>query len=349
MALPPMNFQFHDIAAISVWSDAPFARAFFEAEYGYHRLYPSGHVDVSPPDQLPRIFLDFRLDTQPPAGFTRHAHKLLARWGYRLAMAPGKVDIRIYGNEMSVPMAHHMLAHPSLRWLSAGSGTLLLHAGAVAKNGKSLIFTGKGGAGKTTTTSLVLACGEEWQLHADDYVFLRPGPQSLAYMTRSHLYRDLLKWVPEVGARLTGWERARLEIFGLVRKYSREYLKWPVRLDLQHLWLGKSIADQATPAAILLLERADVVAPGLIPIDHLESTINDLLEMNFGEAGHFLTLLKKAGQLDEAWLAAWKEAERALMTKILADVPAYRLVLPYSQAVKDVQTTLMPILENLVS
>jgi hypothetical protein len=139
------------------------------------------------------------------------------------------------------------------------------------------------------------------------------------------------------------------EIFGLVRKYSHEYLKWPVRLDLQHLWSGKSIANQATPAAILLLERADVAAPKLIPVDHPGSTINDLLEMNFGEAGHFLALLKKAGQLDEVWLAAWKESERALMMKTLADVPAYRLALPYSQAVKDVQTTLMPILENLAS
>jgi len=340
MALPPQVFQFHDIAAVEVWSDSPFARTFFEAEYGYHR------VD-GPQAGLPHAFLDFRVDTTPPEGFTRHVHKLLARWGYRLTIRPGDIDIRVYGNRTAVSMVHHMLVHPSLRWLAAGGGTLLLHAGAVAKNGKSLIFTGKGGAGKTTTTSLVLASSPDWQLHADDYVFLR-GRRSKAYVTRSHLYRDLLKWVPEIGARLTPWERIRLEFLGAVRKYSGERLKWAVRLGPERLWPGKTIADTAAPAAILLLERADVSRPELIPVDDLNGTVNDLLEMNFGEARHFLTLLQKTGTLDEQWLATWKETERTLLTNLLNEIPAYRLVLPFSQSADEVKATLLPILEKLV-
>jgi hypothetical protein len=342
MTLPPLVFQFHDIATVETRSDAPFVRDFFEAEYGYHRS-----AEVLLPHS--KISLDFRLDSAPPQDFTRHTHKFLARWGYRLAIQPGEVDIRVYGNRTAVSMVHHMLVHPSLRWLAAGGGTLLLHAGAVAKNGKSLIFTGKGGAGKTTTTSLILASGPDWQLHADDYVFLRPGPKSLAYVTRSHLYRDLLKWVPEVGARLTPWERIRLEFFGALRKYSGERIKWPVRLGPQRLWPQKTIADTAVPAAILLLERADVSAPQLIPIDDLPGTVDDLLEMNFGEARHFLALLKKAGQLDESWLASWKETERNLLVKMLSEVSTYRLALPFAQSAADVKATLVPVLENLVS
>ena len=348
MALPPQIFQFHDIAVVEVWSDSPFARAFFEAEYGYHR------VD-GPPDGLPHAFLDFRLvprffaglDSAPPEGFTRHVHKLLARWGYRLTINPGEINIRVYGNRVAVSMVHHMLVHPSLRWLAASSGTLLLHAGVVAKNGKSLIFAGTGGAGKTTTTSLILASGNDWQLHADDYVFLGGG-QSKAYVTRSHLYRDLLKWVPEIGARLTPWERTRLEFLGAVRKYSGERLKWAVRLGPERLWPGKAIADTATPVAILLLERAEVPAPELIPVDDLRGTANDLLEMNFSEARHFLTLLQKAGGLDEKWLATWKDTEHTLLAKLLTEIPAYRLVLPFSQSADNVKATLLPILENLV-
>jgi len=341
VASPAQVFQFHDIAAVEVRSASPFVRAFFDAEYGYHR------VD-EPQTGLPHAFLDFRLDSASPEGFTRHVHKLLARWNYQLTINPGEIDIRVYGNRVAVSMVHHMLVHPSLRWLAAGNGTLLLHAGAVAKNGKSLIFTGKGGAGKTTTTSLILASGDNWQLHADDYVFLCGG-QSQAYVTRSHLYRDLLKWVPEIGARLTPWERIRLEFLGLVRKYSGERLKWAVRFGPERLWPGKAIADSATPAAILLLERADVRSPELLPVNDLEETGNDLIEMNFGEARHFLTLLRKAGTLHEPWLAAWKETERTLLTKIMAQTPTYRLVLPFSQSAEAVKTTLLPILERLVS
>ena len=340
MNSPALVFQFHDIATVEVRTDSEFAQDFFTAEYGYHRVN-------APQAGLPRAILEFQLAATAPDGFTRHAHKLLARWAYRVTCKPGEIDLQVYGNRTAVSMVHHMLVHPSLRWLAAGGGTLLLHAGAVAKNGKSLIFTGKGGAGKTTTTSLVLASGPEWQIHADDYVFLRSG-QSLAYVTRSHLYRDLLKWVPEIGTRLTAWERARLELLGAIRKYSGERLKWAVRLGPERLWPGKALAQTATPAAILLLERAEISTPELIPVTDPSGAANDLLEMNFGEARHFLNLLKKAGALDEQWLAAWKASELALLLKILAETPVYRLVLPFSQSSQDVKSTLLPLLEKLV-
>jgi hypothetical protein len=333
-------FQFHDIAAVDVQSDAPFAQDFFSAEYGYHKV-------ASAPDSLPRISIDFRMNAAAPQDYTRHAHKLIARWAYRLAISPEKVEIRAYGNQPAVPMVHHMLVHPSLRWLSANGGTLLLHAGAVARNGKSLIFTGKGGAGKTTTTSLVLASSPEWLLHADDYVFIRPGRESLAYVTRSHLYLSLLKWVPLVGTRLSGWERTRLEFFGRLREWSGERIKWPVRLGPEQLWPDRQIANLATPAGILLLERGD--SAQLIPVDDLSSAAADLLEMNFGEAGHFLHLLEKSGKLDSAWLEAWKQTELGLMNKILNTIPTYRLVLPRSNDATEVQRQMLPILEKLVS
>ena len=339
--MSPQVFRFHDIAAVAVSSDSAFVNQFFEAEYGYHR------VDGAPPPSLPLATLDFSLNGTPPAYFTHHIHKLLARWDYRIALQPGRVDLRVVGSRAAVAMVHHMLVHPSLRWLAANQGTLLLHAGAVAKQGKSLIFTGKGGAGKTTTTSLVLSAGQGWQIHADDYIFLTPQ-RSLAYVTRSHLYRDLLNWVPEVRERLTPWERVRLEFFGALRKYSREGLKWPVRLSPQRLWPGTPIADTALPAGILLLERADVSSPALKPVASLDETTADLLEMNFGEARHFLTLLRKAGSLDERWLADWKDQEHNLLSSILRSTPLHRLVLPFSQSARGVQASLMPLLDDLL-
>jgi hypothetical protein len=349
MTLPAQVFQFHDVAAVTVRSDAPFARDFFEAEYGYHQVENLSQV-------VPQVSLNFQLASAAPEGYIRHTHKLLARWSYQFKLQPGQVNLRVYGNRAAVSMVHHMLVHPSLRWLAANRGTLLLHAGAVAKNDKSLIITGKGGAGKTTTTSLVLAAGRGWQIHADDYVFLG-ADQSKAYVTRSHLYRDLQMWVPEIRERLTPWERVRLESFGALRQYTREGIKWPVRLSPQRLWPGKLIANSATPAAILLLERGDVAQPGLLPVQNLNETGNDLLEMNFGEARHFLSLLQKAvlsgsspfipGSFED-WLAAWKETERNLIDSLLQKTPAYRLVLPFSQTATGAQASLLPLLDELV-
>lgn len=345
---PLQVFQFHDIAAVEVQSDSPFVRSFFDAEYGYHRV-----EKVS--NGTPLAFLDFRLDSSPPNGYARNVHKLFARWGYQLTINPGEIDINVFGNKPSVSMVHHMLVHPSLRWLAAGGGTLLLHAGAVVKNGKSLILTGKGGVGKTTTTSLILASGgrpgemtpqNKWQIHADDYVFL-DGGQSKAYVTRSHLYSNLIKWIPEIGDRLTPWERIWLMFFGAVRKYSGENIKWAVRLSPKRLWPGIPIADTAIPAAILLLDRTDASTPKLVPVGQLHMAVNDLLEMNFGEAQHFLRLLQKNKMLDIQWLEAWKDTERNLLIKLLAETPIYRLMVPFSQSSQEVKATLLPLLEKL--
>ncbi len=351
MALPPQVFQFHNIATVCVESDSPFTRAFFEAEYGYHRT-------KQPTENLPHVSLDFRQDSKAPQAFTQHNHKLLARWGYHLTIKPGDIEIRVYGNRAAVSMIHHMLVHPSLRCLAANSGSLLLHAGAVAKNNKSLVFTGKGGAGKTTTTSLILAADQGWQIHADDYVFLQDNPVdssnpagnilSRAYVTRSHLYRDLQNWVPAVRTRLTAWERVRLEFFGALRKYTREGIKWPVRLSPERLWPGISIADTAVPVGLILLERADIPHPELFPIQNLDQTTEDLLEMNFGEARHFLSLLKKAGALDADWLKEWKATEHSLLANLVRKIPVYRLVLPYSQSASGTQASLLPVLDQLV-
>jgi len=335
-------FQFDDVAAVEVRTDAPFARGFFGDEYAFHR------VNI-PRIDLPLAVLDFQLGASAPAGFTRHTHKVLARWAYRIGFQPGRVEISAYGNRFAVPMVHHMLLHPTLRWLAAGAGTLLLHAGAVVKNGKSVIFTGEGGAGKTTTTSLALASGG-WQVHADDYVFLHPEKSaaiSRAYVTRSHLYLNLLRWVPQVAARLTPWERIRLEFFGRLRAWSGERLKWPVRVAANRLWPDAPVALQATPAALVLLERGD--SPALIAMTDLPGVVETLLQMNFGEARHFLALLEKSENFDPAWLESWRETERGLLTQLTRQISVYRLVLPRSNDAEAVRASLLPALEQMVA
>lgn len=353
MTLVKTTFRFHDIAFVEVVTDIPFVQSFFDAEYGYHRIEPvnqSNDTNQNKQDQkadMPCVTLDFRLNSHNPKGYTFHSHKILARWSYKINIGSGNIYIDAYGNRIAVSMVHHMLVHPSLRWLACNNGTLLLHSGAVSKNNKSLIFTGKGGTGKTTTTSLILSQNQGWQVHADDYVFINKK-QSQAYVTRSHLYRDLEKWVPEVKEILSPSERIRLEIFGALRKYTRKGIKWPVRVHPKRLWPNTSIADTASLAAILLLERKDIEKPSLFPISDLDGAANDLLEMNFGEARHFIHLLQEAGSLDDNWLSEWKRTEGLLITNILKTVPAYRLVMPITQIANTTNIGLLPLLDELI-
>ncbi len=347
-------FKFHDIATIRILSDSAFANTFFTAEYKYHHSaqpLPETKENVlqtlEPFELLPHLDFEFHQNTSAPKGFTRTSHKILARWSYRIDISPATINIQVNGNQPSVSMVHHMLVHSSLRYLACQNQNLLLHAGAVVKNNKSLIFTGKGGTGKTTITSLILAADRGWQIHADDYIFLGNG-QSKAYITRSHLYRDLKRWIPRITSCLTWWEKLRLEIFGEIRKDSHDRIKWPVRIEPLRLWPKASIADTAKPAALFLLEREDISRPSVIRLNDLDEITESLAEMNFGEAHHYINLLQKSGSLDEDWLLSWKETELRLISKKLREIPVYRLVLPYSGSPSEIQSNLLTLLDEFV-
>jgi len=341
-------FGFHGAALFQLFSDDPEAIAFFSAEYAFHKA-------TTVVEKQPSVVLRFtRCDGVLPelAGYTRHTHKVLARWAYRIEFAPQRIEIHAVGNRMSIPMIHHMLVHPSLRYLCAERQVMMLHAGAISRHGKSLIFTGHGGAGKTTTTSLVLAFGgEEWGLHADDYVFLTSGPRSMAYLTRSHLYRNLLAWVPQIKPVLTPVERLRVETFGFIRAWSGERLKWPVRLPAERLWPRRRVAVSALPVGILFLGRGEVGAPQIQPQPYSDALLDELIAMNFSEARHFLHLVQKCGAQPayESWLAQWQERERKILWSVLHQTPIYRLILPQGAHPERFRMALVEKLNNLVA
>lgn len=319
-----VNFNFHDVVGVRVETTDAFAESFFLAEY---RPY----VVETLPASVPRVTLQFSRGRMAaaPSAWIRHTHKALARWAYRIEIGEREVNIAAQGNNWSVPMVHHMMVHPSLRLLAARQGVLMLHAGAVAYNGRSLVFTGTGGAGKTTTVSLLLdRGGPAWALHADDYVFLTPEGESLSYLTRSHLYWPLLAWVPALKARLTAFEKARLRLLGAVRRWSGDRLKWPVRVEAARLWPAYFHQERAQLTAIMWLQRADGKEARLTPFEPSEVDLQSLLEINFKEARHFMALLELQGDISRKVILEWREQERQLLHAVMSRKPSYRLSIP---------------------
>jgi hypothetical protein len=323
----PLKFNFHGYVAAQIYTNSPQVSTFYKSEYWHHQVN-----DLDP--ETPKVSLHF--EYKPgwipcPEGYTRQTHKGLAHWVYRLEFFNNQINIDTYGNHFAIPMVHHMLLHPGLRYLTCQQGILMLHAGAVAYRGSSLIFTGHGGAGKTTTTSLTLASGgKDWAVHADDYVFLSAGPKSQAYITRSHLYKDLITLLPEIGTQLSGSDRLRLELFGRLRSWSNDRITWPVRLPVTRLWPEYQIAMTAVPAAILLLEKTNSEELELIQVDPVDVPVSSLIEMNFSEARHFLNLIKKNHSVTNysSWLVNWQEVEHSLLEQRTKEIPVYILKRP---------------------
>ena len=326
-------FKFHNLLELEIDTKDKRTISFFMQEYQPYL------VDQLSGD-MPRVFLRFQRAFLPKIikGYTLYSHKLFANWAYKVKIiSDQQIEIDVYGNSLSISLVHHMLLHPSLRYLSSLQGVLMLHSGAVAYGQESWLFTGYGGAGKTTTTSLLLkALGKEGLLHADDYVFFSPEPRTYSYLTRSHLYWDLAKWLPALKKVLSVKELIALWFWGKLRDASREQIKWPVRVGFDRLWQGYEHLREATPAGVIWLEKS---YDGTVSLDAFEpdtDELNKLVEMNFYEARHFLALLMKNSSIRgyEQWLDEWILRERELLRECFSKTQSYKLKI--SHVSKDV-------------
>lgn len=341
-----LEFNFHDLIGVKIESEDPSFSEFYSEEF------QSAEGDSTP--AASHISMRWRRSTsfgRIPTGFQFHSHKLLARWAYRIVFSPSKVEIEAIGNRWAIPMVHHMLLHPAIRFLASRQNVLMLHGSAVVKNAHSLIFTGRGGTGKTTTSSLLLHYGgSDWQLHADDYLFVAPHMSTLGYLTRSHMYLDILDWIPDLGNKLTRQEQLKLEFFGRLRRLTKDGIKWPVRLPADRLWPNHSVAGQAELGAILLLRRSAHDALVLTHAELDDRLVEDLLEMNFYEVRHFRNLLDKAVDtgLEDEWLDEWRSRERLLLQDNLLDAPIYWLDIPEKPASDRFGYELVEALTNIV-
>ncbi len=323
------EFNFHEKVELRLVTDDPRAIDFYTAEYGHHAGRGGDH--------LPGISLHWQASNAPGmrlSGAVRHTHKIFARWTYALSLEQDRITIRAAGNRFALPMVHHMLVHPSLRLLCSQNGTLLLHGSAVARDGESVILTGHGGTGKTTTSSILLSDDDPvWQMHADDYVFIHPGEGSRAYLTRAHLYQDLLKIVPSISKRLSKSEQIQVAVYGTIRRLSKDQIKWPVRLPLETMWPDRTFCNTASLMAIVVLERSKRVSDiKIVPLAD-EGIVDELLSMNFYEARHFINLVApfEGTSWPSDWLDVWRESERDALIRITNETEICKLYIPWDQ------------------
>lgn len=341
-----LQFNFHDLVGVRVMTQDRRAKDFYLQEF-------KRAVGGISPD-TPMVKLTWQRKSalgRIPSDYQSHVHKLLARWGYQIRFEDRSIQISALGNALALPMVHHMLVQPSMRFLCSMQGVLMLHGSAVVHGGRSVIFTGSGGAGKTTSSSLILnSGGSSWQMHSDDYLFFDSAMHTKGFLTRAHLYRAILGWIPEVKGVLSVGERMRLEFFGRLRSLTNDGLKWPLRISEDRLWPEHSWAERADLGAVIFLRKGMGEVLELTPAVNKDGLVEDLLEMNFNEARHFCMLVKKARGTGVAqdWLDSWRQRERQLIEAVLQAAPIYWLDLPTHPETDRMGKDLEDMLTNLL-
>lgn len=331
-------FGMHGLSGFELTTDDSRAVEYFSAEYAFAQEQVAENIPI-----VELIWKGSALPRSSGDGYRFWIHKLAARWYYRIELSDSGVELDVIGNRTAISMVHHMMLHPSLRWLASQRRTLFLHAAGVARNGRSLLIGGFGGTGKTTTSSALLARGSpEWQLLGDDYVIIGPSGQSFSHATRAHVYLDLTRRFPELSKRLTGAERSQLRLNWTLRRISGDRIKLPVRVELDRMWPSRKLAVSAKPAAVLLLRTSNSKLPEVVPVSSSATAVDELLRNNFYEARHFIKLVGGG-----KWVDQWMERERELISHFISHVPAYELHLPRGTA--DIEPIVVDLLEREIA
>ncbi len=315
-------FNFHDMVGICIRTGCMNALIFFKSQY---KIYT---VD-SPPDHLPCVYLNFnrfRMPSYRSKGYTRHTHKFFASFDYKIRFTDRHI------HRISIPIVHHLLLHSCLRYLVSTCHGTMLHASAVFKEGRSILFTGPSGHGKTTSAAMIVSRSRNnWQFYSDDYVVCVSDSQSLSYDTPLHFYQNLIRCLPELGQRLTIWELLKIHLFGCIRQLTRQKIKWPVRVDSDRLWRTGTQDKKSTPVALMLMFPS---ATGQFKASFVKPDarmIKKLSDMNFHEVKEFLFLVQKSKIISDfnTWKNDWHNRETKNLTHMIKGIKIYRIECPW--------------------
>lgn len=141
-------------------------------------------LGAAPPGVAPAaITLRWQAEPQPtPSRPSEYPHGSLRLWhvegGVLLSRGDGLAalvtgdEIRIGGSCEDLDIGFRRIVEPGLTFLLAHHGRLVLHAGAVAREGRALLLLGGSGSGKSTLAWAAARAG--WEALSDDHVALRP-------------------------------------------------------------------------------------------------------------------------------------------------------------------------------
>ena len=179
--------------------------------------------------------------------------------------------------------------------------------------------------------SLILSKGKgNWNFQSDDYVFLTLNGFSLTYLTPLHIFRNHLKWFPELRDRLTFQELIKLNFFGLLQKLSRDNMKIPVRVAYDRLWPKQRRQEKVNAKAIAFITKSADKQFYYRRVEPDNEILEELFRINFDELKNFLMLIGKNENIYRLnkWIDNWRDREKEILRQHFKSIKIYRIQCP---------------------
>lgn len=296
------------------------ARRHFRAEYGPALVSRTGsptgaEVDIIFGDELGERCAD-------------GGHKTV-RWTVALGepdTEPLTARIRLRGRprRFAFSLVQGFVVEPLVSVAAARAGLVLLPAGALMASSGAVILLGRSGSGKTSVVARALAAGRP--ALGDDQIMLTRRGEVRPWPRRLRVYPDLRVTAPTAVRLLGRRRRAALRALATLRATTRGWVAPSMPLRWQEL--GAEPVTGPVPARrVVVIERtgaAEAVEAEPLSGDAVAALSGEILRE---QRARFAAL---AGPRWSTALADVERAEQALLTPVLAGLPAERWRVPVS-------------------
>jgi len=323
-ATPQRTYEFPSGVRLSIRSQQREVLGHFDAEYGSLGGLETGEVHIEVYAGRAAISSSPALDIGLPAYRGRHK---TVRWRVAIGdLTRNTTRVEFQGSgQLVVSFLQTFYLEPLLRLKFAARDHALVHAASLCKNEGSVLFPAGSRVGKSSLTLRHAAAGQRVQ--GDNYVILTPAGRTLAFPRRLRIYSDLPAASPDVFRLLSGRERWRLRLAGLVRRFSLGYANLPRRLTMRQIVGIDRICREARLDSLYFLAPADggdLTGPSPVPTDEAIARMQTINRAEGARLREALAGTDDAGAVFERT----DRLEADILERALSGVPAFELLVP---------------------
>ena len=156
-----------------------------------------------------------------------------------------------------------------IQYILTKKGYSIIHSSGVSQNGKSYLFSGRGGSGKTSIALHIINTGESFQFLGDDFIIIKNG-LTLPYITPLNLFTYNIN--SSIKAKFNKKQKFSFILKNFVFKLSFGYAKFFTRFNpIEHFFDRISPGAELSNIYILIpTNQENVTEIDIIPLEKRE-------------------------------------------------------------------------------
>jgi hypothetical protein len=261
--------------------------------------------------------------------YTSDSYKI-AKWDIEIIENSGKPIVKIAPNVPARLFISGFFTDFIIQYVLTQKGYSIVHSSAVSKYGRSYLFSGRGGSGKTSIAIRLISSGRNFEFMGDDFIIIMNG-QAAPYFTPLNLFSYNI--TPFLAGKFRLSQKITFSIKKLLYLFTFGYAKFFTKLNPKQNFPGLLSADAGILKIFIILptNRNNLPEAKITRIsksDAVEYLTNNLKMDSWYVPKYFI----QYGFLfpNDAFSKFWEHYRNNLTSNLPNEIEYYSIELPIS-------------------